>query len=159
MGLKNLLTRENKKWWATSRWWIQLLVWGLITNGILFLLMFLVPFIIANFEGVNPAALNELPNGTVIFFSMAGIAMPIGVVILLQGSIISEREMGTAEWILSKPVSRTAFILSKLIANAFGILIIYVILQSLIAFSLITLKDGATPPLTAFLTGSGILAI
>ncbi len=27
LGLRNLLSRENKKWWRTSRWWVQTLVW------------------------------------------------------------------------------------------------------------------------------------
>jgi len=159
LGLKNLLSRENRKWWKTSRWWIQILLWGLITNGMLVLLLFLLPFVTDTFEGVNPSALEELPNGIVVFFSMAGIAMPIGVVILVHGSVIAEKELGTAEWVLSKPVSRTAFLLSKLLAHSTGILIIYVILQSMIAYSLITLNEGAPPPLIAFITGTGILAL
>ena len=159
MGLKNLLSRENRKWWRTSRWWIQTLVWGLITNGIVLLLLFLLPFIQATFEGVESADLEEIPDGVTAFFSLAGVAMPIGVVIVVQGSIITERELGTAEWILSKPVSRSAFILAKLFAHGLGILFTYVIFQSGIAFGLVSLSQGNAPPLIGFLTGMGLLAL
>ena len=151
--------RENSKWWRTSRWWVQSLVWGLITNGILLLLLFLLPFIEANFSGVDPADLEEIPNGITAFFSLAGIAMPIGVVILVQGSIISERELGTAEWILSKPVSRSAFILAKLFAHGLGILITYVVLQSVIAFGLVALGQDGLPTLSGYVAGMGLLAL
>lgn len=159
MGLSNLLSRENSKWWRTSRWWVQSLVWGLITNGILLLLLFLLPFIQATFEGVDPADLEEIPNGITAFFSLAGIAMPIGVVIVVQGSIISERELGTAEWVLSKPVSRSAFILAKLFAHGLGILLTYVFLQSGIAFGLVSLSQDGLPSLGGYLAGMGLLAL
>lgn len=159
MGLNNLLSRENGKWWRTSRWWVQSLVWGLITNGILLLLLFLLPFIQANFEGVDPADLEEIPDGITAFFSLAGIAMPIGVVIVVQGSIIAERELGTAEWILSKPVSRSAFILAKLFGHGIGILITYVILQSVIAFGLVSLSQNGLPSLSGYFAGMGLLAL
>ena len=159
LGLKNLLRRENKKWWGTSRWWVQTLVWALITNGVLTMLLFLIPFISATFEGVNPEELADLPNGVGIFFSLAGIAMPIGVVILIQGSIITEKELGTAEWVLSKPVSRTAFVVSKLLAFTLGILVTYVLLQSAAAYGLIALSQPKPPALIGFLEGTGLLML
>ncbi len=159
MGLKNLLSRENSKWWGTSRWWIQTLVWGVITNGILLLLLFLLPFVQATFEGVDPADLEEIPDGITAFFSLAGIAMPIGVVVLVQGSIITEREIGTAEWVLSKPVSRSAFVLAKLFAQSLGILVTFIIIQSLLAYGLVTFNQGTPPPVLQFLTGVALLGL
>lgn len=159
MGLRNLLSRENNTWWKTSRWWVQTLVWGLIINGILILLLFLMPLVVRTFEGVDQSQLAELPGGLEIFFSMAGIALPIGVVILVQGSVITEKERGTAEWVLSKPASRTAFILSKLIAHGFGILATMIIFQSGLAYGLIWLNQGSPLPVWLFLKGVGILVI
>lgn len=159
LGLKNLLSRENGKWWRTSRWWTQSLVWTLITNGVILLLLFLLPLITSTFEGVNPEDLEDIPDGVTAFFSLAGISMPIGVVILLQGSIIDEKALGTAEWVLSKPVSRTAFVVSKLIANAFGILITYVLLQSAIAFGLISLNQNRLISVSGFIKGASLLAL
>jgi ABC-2 type transport system permease protein len=36
-----------------------------------------------------------------------------GAIIVAQGTIIGEKQSGTAAWVLSKPVSRTAFLLAK----------------------------------------------
>jgi ABC-type Na+ efflux pump permease subunit len=36
-----------------------------------------------------------------------------GVIILTQSDIVEEKLSGTAEWVLSSPLSRSAFILSK----------------------------------------------
>jgi ABC-2 type transport system permease protein len=159
LGLRNLLSRENSKWWKTSRWWIQTVVWGLITNGILVLLLFLMPLMVDLFPNVDQSQLNSLPGGVEMFFSMAGLAFPIGVVILVQGSIINEKEWGTAEWILSKPVSRTAFILSKFLSHALGILITLILFQSAFAYVLIWLNQGAPIPPWQFLKGVGVLII
>ena len=159
LGLKNLLSRENSKWWRTSRWWVQSLLWMVITNGVLLLLLFLLPFISATFEGVNPEDLEDIPDGITAFFSLATISMPIGVVILLQGSIIDEKTLGTAEWVLSKPVSRTAFVVAKLIAHSLGILVTYVLLQSAIAFGLISISQDNPIPLLGFIKGASLLAL
>ena len=159
MGLKNLLDREMGKWWQTSRWCTQTLVWGLITNGVLGLLLFLLPFLTATFEGINQAELADIPDGTTAFFSLAGIAMPIGVVVLVQGSIITEKELGTAEWVLSKPVSRSAFVLSKLIAHSLGFFITYVVFQTSIAYVIISNSQGSPQTLLGFIKGAGILTL
>ena len=159
LGLRNLIARENNKWWKTSRWWIQTIVWGLITNGILVLMLFVMPLVVDLFPNVDPAQLESLPNGVEIFFSMAGLAFPIGVVILVQGSVINEKELGTAEWILSKPVSRSAFILSKFFSHALGILITMVVFQSGFAYGLIWLNQGAPLPVWAFFKGVVVLVI
>lgn len=159
LGLRNLLSRENNKWWQTSRWWVQTLVWGLITNGILVLLLFLMPLVVDLFPNVDQAQLSALPGGVEMFFSLAGLAFPIGVVILVQGSVITERELGTAEWVLSKPVSRSAFILAKFLSHGFGILMTLILFQSSIAYGLIWLNQGTPLPLWNFFRGVGVLVI
>jgi ABC-2 type transport system permease protein len=159
LGLRNLLARENGKWWQTSRWWVQTLVWGLITNGLMVLLLFLLPLVANALPNVDQTQLSNLPGGVEMFFSMAGLAFPIGVVILVQGTIISEKELGTAEWILSKPVSRTAFILGKFFGHALGIFMTLIVFQSALAYGLIWLSQGTPIPLADFLKGVGVLGI
>jgi ABC-2 type transport system permease protein len=44
----------------------------------------------------------------------------VGVIVTTQGAIVGEKHRGTAAWILSKPVTRTSFLLSKLTAYAIG---------------------------------------
>ena len=94
-----------------------------------------------------------------MFFSLAGLAFPIGVVILVQGSVVDEKALGTAEWILSKPVSRSAFILAKFFGHALGILITMVLFQAAVADGLIWLNQGSPLPFWDYLKGVGILTV
>jgi ABC-2 type transport system permease protein len=47
-----------------------------------------------------------LELGRQIFFGLGILALSLGAIVLLQDSIIEEKNNGTAEWVLSKPVSR-----------------------------------------------------
>jgi ABC-type transport system involved in multi-copper enzyme maturation permease subunit len=49
--------------------------------------------------------------------------------ILTQGAIIEEKKSGTAEWVLSAPLSREAFVFSKLAVNLLWIFGVLVLLQ------------------------------
>jgi hypothetical protein len=42
-GFRNLLSKENRLWWRTNRWWMQTLIWLAITNGILFMVIGVAP--------------------------------------------------------------------------------------------------------------------
>ena len=42
-GFTNLLRKENRLWWRTSRWWVQTLIWLAIGNGILFMVIGIAP--------------------------------------------------------------------------------------------------------------------
>ena len=42
-GFTNLLSKENRLWWRTSRWWMQTLIWLAIGNGILFMVIGVAP--------------------------------------------------------------------------------------------------------------------
>jgi ABC-2 type transport system permease protein len=73
-----------------------------------------------------------------------------------QGEIIDEEKLGTAAWILSKPVSRPAFILSKLFANAFNLLVVMVLLQGGLAY-LIFAVMGQPLPIGPFVGALGLI--
>jgi ABC-2 type transport system permease protein len=45
-------------------------------------------------------------------------------------AIVGEKRSGTASWVLSKPVSRTAFMLSKLVPNAVGVVVTMIAIPS-----------------------------
>jgi ABC-2 type transport system permease protein len=97
--------------------------------------------------------------GLMVFFAMAGIALPIGAIIMGQEEVLDEKRSGTAAWILSKPVSRSAFILSKVTANAIGILLIMVLLQGALAYGLIAIVTGTVLPVLPFLGALGVLYV
>ena len=67
------------------------------------------------------------------------------MIIIAQSAIVGEKQSGTAEWIFSNPVSRPAFILSKLIATAIGVFVTVVVLQGLVAYGQIGLGEGWLP--------------
>lgn len=139
-GFANLMRKENHLWWRTRRWWVQTLIWLALISGLLAMFIWVVP---SNTEGSTGES--EIPPEVkcLIFVTwMSGIAPAIGVILLAQDSILSERQSGTMAWVLTKPASRSAFILSKLIPNAFGILMTMVIFQVCSAYLLIFIATG-----------------
>jgi ABC-2 type transport system permease protein len=126
-GFLNMLRKENGFWWGTRKWWVQSLIWFLVLNGIVVLLLWIVPAV--DTEGA-PRASEVLG----VFFGFFGALSTFGVMILMQSAIVGEKNSGTAAWIMSNPVSRGAFILAKLVANGIAILTIIVVLQGLIGY-------------------------
>ncbi len=55
-----------------------------------------------------------------VFIPLTALVTAVGVIVTAQGAIVGEKQRGTAAWILSKPVTRTSFLLSKLAASAIG---------------------------------------
>lgn len=159
LGLANLLRKENRTWWSTRRWWTQALLWAAFVNGLVVFMLFIVPPMM-ELSSEPPFSRDEiLAHGVQTFFQLSALAMSIGVIILAQGSINDERQSGTAEWVLSKPVSRAAFLLAKLVANGVGIVVLWVGVQSAIAYGLLSLKAGEPLPLLQFSAGVGGLAL
>ncbi len=143
---------------APGRGWCASLVWGLILNGLLAMVLFAAP----PEAGQAAAQAGRIPeakdvSGLTLFFVIAGLALSIGTIILAQDEIIDEKKQGTAAWILSKPVSRTAFILSKLLANALSILIVMVLVQGALAFVQVSIARGSLLPIGPFLGALGLL--
>jgi ABC-2 type transport system permease protein len=126
-GFLNMLRKESGLWWGTRKWWTQSLIWFLILNGIVVLLLWIVP---AVDKEEAPRASEVLG----VFFGFFGALSIFGVMILMQSAIVGEKNSGTAAWIMSNPISRTAFILAKLVANGAAILSIIVVLQGFVAF-------------------------
>ena len=121
MGLRNMLAKENFAWWRTRRWWIQILVAVLILNGSLALNLRDPQRTSVDLEAIN-------------FLNTSALFVPILIVILTQDSILSERHSGTTAWVLSKPLQRPAFILSKLIAYGLGFLMTWVLIPNIIFY-------------------------
>ena len=152
-GLANLLRKEGSLWWGTRLGWVQALIWLGILNGMLFIPLY---FMSAEFaaQGIEP-----LEAAIDMFFTFAAIAPPIGAIILMQGAVITEKQLGTAAWILSKPASRSAFVLAKLVAFGVGLLIAAFLLPGTVAYSMLSLQGGAPLPLAPFVAALGIVAL
>jgi len=156
-GFANLFRKESRDWWGTRAWLVQTLIWTAILNGLLATLLFAVPPEASQASAPSGLAASKDVTGLMVFFIMAGIALSIGTIILGQDEIIDEKKQGTAAWILSKPVSRTAFVLAKLFANALGILIVMVLVQGALAFVQVSIVRGSLLPIGPFVGGLALV--
>lgn len=130
MGLANMLAKENFSWWRTRRWLVQALVAVLIMNGSLAL----------NLKGI--VGYNRVFMAAVNFMVVAALFVPVAAVSMAQDSILGERHSGTAAWVLSKPLRRTSFILSKLMAHGLSFFLIWVLLPCILAYYQIKSATG-----------------
>ena len=145
-GFKNLLLVELREWWSSKSWIWTTLLWVAIANGITFLTL------TADSEITASAALN-------IFFLFLGFFPPIETILVMQGSIVEERNAGTISWVLSKPISRPSFILAKWLGNSIFLLGTTIVIPGIIGyFELSLLTDLTINPLT-YLMGLGVLGL
>ena len=151
-GFANLLRKENGEWWGTRRWWVQSLLWLLIINGILAVGIWVVPI----YEPAEAAVTTE--NLGIFLQLMAWFPM-FAVIVIIQGAVIGEKQSGTAAWIMSAPVSRSAFIMAKLVANAIGFFVTIILVQGLVAYVQLSLSDGSLLPLAPYLGMMALLSL
>lgn len=157
MGLNNLMRKESGEWWKTRRWWIQLLIWTILINGLLFLVTVAVPQA-AKMAGQSMSEGEIFTMGTQVLFGIASLGIGLGVVILSQDEVISEKTSGTAAWVLSKPASRVAFYMSKLTVNGISALVLMIIIPFIFAFLQLFLINPELS-LVGFLAAIGLLII
>ena len=135
---------------------MQALLWLAIVNGFLAVVLFVIPRLtVAEGQAAMPG--EPLINGLQGFFQVGGMALTIGVIILAQDEIIGEKQSGTAEWLLSKPVARPAFLLAKLAAHGVAILVIMLGLQGVVAYALLSTMGPVDLP--RYLAGLGVLGL
>jgi ABC-2 type transport system permease protein len=157
-GFTNLFRRENSEWWRTRTWLVHALIWLVVVNGIVAAVLWSPkPANQPTERGIQMS--DPLIGGSMMFVTICGLATGIGGVLVMQGLILDEKKSGTAAWILSKPVSRSAFVLSKLIANAIACVLIMVVVQGIMSYILITAKMGSAPSAGGFVVGIGLVAL
>ena len=148
-GFGNMLRKELGQWWGTRTWWVQILIWVLILNGI--------TTIVALTESMTPEELRAEVVGT--FLAVGAGAIGIGTVVKVQGAIVGEKQLGTAAWVMSKPASRSAFILAKMLAYAIGYWVTAMIIPAvifIIVMGQLLPVPFAIPP---FLAGLALMAL
>jgi ABC-2 type transport system permease protein len=152
-GFANLLTKETGSWWKTRRWLTGTLTWLAVWNGLLAIILWVIPRMALEEGEVLAFDLAGNVNG---FLSLGGMFVTIGVVLLAQGSILDERLSGTLEMVLAKPVSRAAVILAKFAAYGLGVLVTMILIQGVVAYIQFSVADGDLPLLGFF--GSMLVA-
>ena len=119
-GLGNLLRTEISRWRHSIAWWLQIAVVLLFCNGITLMAML-------GSEG-------EEGIGLMMFPLMSGFYVALSAMTMIQGAIVKEKVEGTAAWVLSKPVTRVAFMTSKFITNCISMTIALVFLPWILAY-------------------------
>lgn len=114
-GLSNLLSAAFGSWWRTKAWLIQALIWTAVINGSLAAILW-----------------GDSPDGVSVFtlYGVMTMFAAIAVTIVMHETVVSEKKSGTAAWLLSKPVSRFAYILAKLLPNAIGVIVTMIFIPS-----------------------------
>lgn len=142
-GLSTLMEAGFGSWWNTKNWWIHSLIWIAVING-----------------SVAPAVWGEAPDDVSVFtiYGVMTMFAAIAVAILMQDEIVGEKLNGTAAWVLSKPVSRTAFMLSKLVPNAVGVVATMIAIPSAVFFVQLALAEIDVSA-DLFLLGAAVAAL
>lgn len=142
-GLGNLLNAEMGAWWKTNTWWIQALIWVSVVN--------------ISIASIVWGSTNNALEGLSLYVLFSCLFPTIAIIIILQDAIIGEKELGTAAWVLSKPVSRTAFVVSKLIAHSLGVLVTMTLLPGIVAYIQMSLAGSVWLNPLHFAAGMGVI--
>jgi ABC-2 type transport system permease protein len=152
-GFGNLFRSENNLRWGRNRWMLSALIWLVILNGF----VFLVAYGEADSGRLTPAEIAA--ESTAIFMTFGTIAAAVGVITGVQGAVIREKQLGTAAWVLSKPVSRSALVLAKMLSYSIAFLLLPLLLTSLAFYAQSQMLWGQTPALPGFLAGWLVMAL
>ncbi len=151
-GLGNLLNGEYSAWFKSSRWWKHILMWFSIINLIMVIL------VLSSGQAVKEGG--EAPPVLFLYGIFGGMFVAFGVMIVMQRVLVGEKHAGTAAWVLTKPVTRTAFIASRLVVNSIAILLTAVLVPGVIFYITLGLFSdyGWLPPL-GYLEGLLMIAL
>ncbi len=148
-GLANLWYKESHLWWGTWQWLIHVGLWAFLLNGLYGIVLFAVIHAPAEARTPEPG-LTFFGFGLFLFTILTLIFTGAGAIILAQGTIIGEKQSGTAAWVLSKPVSRAAFLLAKC-AYLPGMLLTMLMIPWIVAILETWLVTRQIPSLTIML--------
>ena len=151
-GFANLLQNEHRAWWGTRKWLVHLVIWAVIINGF--------AGMIGWAEGRDGKTAADVYGAAIqVFFILGGMAAALGVVSTTQGAIVSEKQLGTAAWIMSKPATRSAFLLAKLVAHAGAFLVLAVAIPTVVFYVQSLLAGRGMPPLLPFAGGLALMVL
>lgn len=125
-GLGNLLQGEYSAWFKSYRWLKHLILWLGIIN------VMMVIMIIASAKAAKDGG--DGPPLLLMYGIFGGMFVAFGVMIIMQRVMVREKSSGTAAWVLSKPVTRTVFVISRLVVNAIAILLTSVVVPGVILY-------------------------
>jgi ABC-2 type transport system permease protein len=138
-----LLWHEIGAFWGTRTWWVQLGAWTLLVRGLLL---------------NSLAQAHHGAPGTEFISVGMGTFGALGMIVITHNAIVGEKQSGTAAWIMSKPVSRGAFILAKFLGTLTGTLTIVIAVEGTAAYAA-PAAAGHSPAALAYLQTMAAVAI
>jgi ABC-2 type transport system permease protein len=142
-GLGTLLRKEIHGFWGTRTCWVQLGAWTFLIQGLLL--------------NALARAHHGAPGTEFISVGM-GTFGALGMIVITHNAIVGERQSGTAAWIMSKPVSRSAYILAKFLGALTGTLTVVVAVEGTVAYAALT-AAGHSPAALTYLRAMAAVAI
>jgi hypothetical protein len=133
-GFAPISWREIKRWLATRRGVVHLILWSGLLGGALAFALFVVPNVMPEEEAMTLA--DRLDAGRQFFFGLGAIATAIGAIVVLQDCFIEDKSGGTVELVLSKPLSRPAYVLGRLVPNLAAFLLTMIVVPGAIGYLL-----------------------
>ncbi|MBX3146897.1 MAG: ABC transporter permease [Gemmatimonadales bacterium] len=148
-GFGAFLAKERLEIVRTWRIWVipGMLVFFAVTSPIIALVT---PALLGSLAGSEPGMVIQIPDPTALdaygqFLKNLSQLVILAVVIAGAGTVSAERSSGTAILVLTKPVSRAAFVLAKL-ASHLGLLVVSTAVAALIT---LVVTRALFPPIPA----------
>ncbi|MHA2140759.1 MAG: ABC transporter permease [Candidatus Thorarchaeota archaeon] len=155
-GFINVMRKELFGERRKRFWFVQIFFWLFFVPSIAAIILYIPAE--AWDATIGPSAgMTQVEASILVFFAMDGLMAALFVPILMMGEVVDELESGTAAWILSKPVSRTAFIMAKFIANVVSFLIVIVGIPGLVGYLMYAPTGRMT--IIGYMTGLGLSAL
>lgn len=123
-GLSNLMRTVFASWKRSYTWYLQMLIMIFFINAV-------VMFATLGEPGPEGGGIEDSMS---LLNIMLGIWPTLSIIVMVQGAIVGEIETGTASWILSKPVTRTAFLTSKLLTSAINVTLSLLLPSAIIGY-------------------------
>jgi ABC-2 type transport system permease protein len=121
-GLAGLLRGELWRWLG-RRGAVHFVLWSALVQGLL----------LWNTLGDDSNPVRDW-RGFDTLIHLWWIFLPLAAIALSQNAIIEERHNDTAPWVLSKPVSRNAFVLAKVLGDLIGLFVLAILIQGVAAY-------------------------
>ena len=148
-GFRNMLKIEGSRWLTPRTLITQSLAWLFAINFIVAMPLIVAPI-------VDGSEIVTLDMASEIFIGIFSMVIAVGAIIVMQSSLVGEKQSGTAAWLLSNPITRTSFVLSKLLANTLGLLFVAIALQGAIGYGIVSYALGSMLPVGAYLASMGL---
>ena len=151
-GLGGLLRGELTRWLG-RRGVVHLIVWTVLVQSVLL------------FDTVAGTEMWADWRGFDLLVHIWWIFVPLASIGIAQNALVEERHDDTAPWVLSKPVSRSAYVVAKILGTTIGIVAIGLALQAALAYTWLPEVEPETglpiprPELGRYVVVIGVLAM